>query len=198
METFSSFFALKFIFLFWKYRQNSKMTKTFETKVYLFHANTDIKTRFTFFKQCTQKMKTFINKSKKTALSWSFYAIQMNKCMHSLRCKCTWCKCNGEKLNTKDFQQGQLSLIQKVIGDLFFEMKHMTWTNDPKPNPKEILQVLLTDINALVLPFFAPIIWPSHESPPFGVHLRFKVWPLCSPLSVVIYLFCSLSIRSKF
>ena len=74
----------------------------------------------------------------------------------------------------------------------------MTWTNDPKPNPKKILQVLLTDINALVLPSFVPIIWPFHESPPLGVHLLFKVWPLCSPLSVVIDSFCSLNIRFKF
>ena len=42
-------------------------------------------------------------------------------------------------LNTKGFQQGHLSLIQKVTRDTSFEMKHMTWTNDPKPNQKEIL-----------------------------------------------------------
>ena len=30
-------------------------------------------------------------------------------------------KHESEKLNTKGFQQGQLPLIQKVIGDLFFD-----------------------------------------------------------------------------
>ena len=49
---------------------------------------------------------------------------------------------NVKILNTKSFQQSHLSLIQKVIRDPSFEMKHMTWTNDPKPNQKEILQVI--------------------------------------------------------
>ena len=40
--------------------------------------------------------------------------------MHAfLRCKHAWCKCNSETLNTEYFQQGQLSLIQKITRDLF-------------------------------------------------------------------------------
>ena len=46
---------------------------------------------------------------------------RMNECVHSLRCECIWCKHESEKLNTKDFQQGQLPLIQKVTEDLFFD-----------------------------------------------------------------------------
>ena len=46
--------------------------------------------------------------------------------------------------------------------------------------------------------FFTSVIWSSHASPLFGVHLRFRIWPLCSPLGMVIYSFCSMSIRSKF
>ena len=49
-----------------------------------------------------------------------------------------------------------------------------------------------------VLPFSISVVWPPHASPFLGVHLRFRFWPLCSPLSVVIYSFCSLSIRSRF
>ena len=49
-----------------------------------------------------------------------------------------------------------------------------------------------------VFSLFASVIWSSHASPLPRVHLRFRVWPLCSPLSLVIYSFCSLSIRSKF
>ena len=49
-----------------------------------------------------------------------------------------------------------------------------------------------------VLPFSISVVWPPHASPFLGVHLRFRLWPLCSPLSEVIYSFCSLSIRSKF
>ena len=45
---------------------------------------------------------------------------------------------------------------------------------------------------------FTSTVWSSHASPFPGVHLRFRVWPLCSPLNVVIYLFFSLSIRFKF
>ena len=46
--------------------------------------------------------------------------------------------------------------------------------------------------------FFTFVVWSSHASLLFGAHLRFRVWSLCSPFSVVIYSFCSLSIRSKF
>ena len=60
---FHSFFAQKFIFLFWKYQQNLEMTKTFETKVYLFHANADIKIIFTSFNKVHSKMKN-IHKQK--------------------------------------------------------------------------------------------------------------------------------------
>ena len=49
-----------------------------------------------------------------------------------------------------------------------------------------------------VFPFFTSVIWPSHASSFPRVHLRFRLWPLCSPLSVVICSFCSLSIRSRF
>ena len=50
----------------------------------------------------------------------------------------------------------------------------------------------------LVFLFFTSVVWSSHVSPFPGVYLHFRVWPLCSFLSVVIYLFCSLSIRFKF
>ena len=33
------------------------------------------------------------------------------------------------------------------------EMKHMTWTYDPKPNPKETLQVILTNTDASIFIF---------------------------------------------
>ena len=49
-----------------------------------------------------------------------------------------------------------------------------------------------------IFPFFIFAVWPPHASPFPGVHLRFRLWPLCFPLSVVIYSFCSLSIRSRF
>ena len=62
--------------------------------------------------------------------------------------KYAWCKCNSEKLNTKYFQQGQLSLIQKGYRRPNLEIKHMTWTYDPKSDPKKTLKVVLTDIDA--------------------------------------------------
>ena len=49
-----------------------------------------------------------------------------------------------------------------------------------------------------VFPFFKFAVRPPHASPFSGVHLHFRLWSLCSPLSVVIYSFCSLSIRSRF
>ena len=58
--------------------------------------------------------------------------LYQHKCMHSWICECTWCKCNSEKLNTQDFQQGQLSLIQKVTRDLFFEWN--IWLGQTTPS----------------------------------------------------------------
>ena len=49
-----------------------------------------------------------------------------------------------------------------------------------------------------IFPFFIFAVWPPHASPFPGVHLRFRLWSLCSSLSVVIYSFCSLSIRFRF
>ena len=37
-----------------------------------------------------------------------------------------------------------------------------------------------------------------YASLPFGVHLCFMIWLLCSPLCAVTYSFCSLNICSKF
>ena len=56
-------FCTEIYYFFWKYQQNSKMTKTSETKVHLFNANADIKTRFTSFKKVHSKMKN-IHKQK--------------------------------------------------------------------------------------------------------------------------------------
>ena len=49
-----------------------------------------------------------------------------------------------------------------------------------------------------IFPFFTSAVWPLHVSPLLRVHPRFRVWPLCSSLSEVIYSFCSLSIRPRF
>ena len=121
----------------------------------------------------------------------------MNECMHFLRCECIWCKHESEKLNTKDFQQGQLPLIQKVIGDLFskwtYDLDKWSQAWSKKKAYKSSWLILMS-----VLPFSISVVGPPHASPFLGVHLRFRFWPLCFPLSVVIYSFCSLSIRSRF
>ena len=41
-----------------------------------------------------------------------------------------------ETLNTQYFQQGQFPLIPKGLQEIHSLNKHMTWTNDPKPDPK--------------------------------------------------------------
>ena len=68
--------------------------------------------------------------------------------MHSFNVNMHNANANSEKLNTKYFQQGQLSLIQKGYKRPILEMEHMTWTYDPKPNPKETLKVVFTYIDA--------------------------------------------------
>ena len=121
----------------------------------------------------------------------------MNEWMYAW-CK-VLCKCDSETLNTQYFQQKSISIdSKKGYRRPILLLKHMTWTNDPKPDPKETSQVRLTDTDASIFLFFTFVIWPSHASSFPGVHLRFRLWPLCSLLSVVIYSFCSLSIRSRF
>ena len=43
--------------------------------------------------------------------------------------------------------KSQLPLIPKRLQEAHSLNKHMTWTNDPKPDPKESLQVILTNID---------------------------------------------------
>ena len=42
--------------------------------------------------------------------------------------------------------KGQIPLIPKGYKRLILKIKHMTWTYDPKPDPKETLKVILTNI----------------------------------------------------
>ena len=44
--------------------------------------------------------------------------------------------------------KGQIPLIPKGYKRLILKIEHMTWTYDPKPDPKETLKVVLTDIDA--------------------------------------------------
>ena len=43
--------------------------------------------------------------------------------------------------------KGQIPLIPKDYRRLILKIEHMTWTYDPKPDPKESLQIILTDID---------------------------------------------------
>ena len=42
--------------------------------------------------------------------------------------------------------KGQIPLISKGYKRPILKIEHMTWTYDTKPDPKEILKVILTDI----------------------------------------------------
>ena len=46
--------------------------------------------------------------------------------------------------------KGQLLLIQKDYRRPTLKIEHMTWTYDPKPDPKETLKVVLIDIDATI------------------------------------------------
>ena len=45
------------------------------------------------------------------------------------------------------FNKSQIPLIPKSYRRPVLKIEHMTWTYDPKPNPKETLKVVLTDID---------------------------------------------------
>ena len=117
----------------------------------------------------------------------------MNEWMHAW-CK-VLCKCNSETLNTQYFQQRSISIDSKGYRTPILEIKYATWTYDPKSDPKRKPYKSARLIPHATFVFAAQ---PSHASPFPEVHLRFRLWPLCSPLSVVIYSFCSLSICSRF
>ena len=46
--------------------------------------------------------------------------------------------------------KGQIPLIPKGYKRPILKIEHMTWTYDPKPDPKETLQVGLTDSDASI------------------------------------------------
>ena len=73
----------------------------------------------------------------------------------------------------------------------------MTWTNDPSLIQKKAYRSSWLTLMP-VFPFFTSTVWPPHALLLSKVRIRFKVCELCSPLSVVIYLFYSSSIGSKF
>ena len=92
--------------------------------------------------------------------------------------------------------KGQIPLIPKGYKRPILKIEHMTWTYDPKPDPKETLKVVSIDIDTN-FSFFIFVVWPPHASLLLKVRLRFKVRELCSSLSVVTYSFCLTDIRSK-
>ena len=59
----------------------------------------------------------------------------------------------GKNLIPNISNKGQIPLISKGYKRLIPKIEYMTWTYDPKPDPKETLQVGLTDTNANI-PFF--------------------------------------------
>ena len=116
----------------------------------------------------------------------------MDECMHSFNRKYAIVKNLIPNISNK----GQIPLIPKGYRRLILKIEHMTWTYDPKPDPKETLKVGLTDTDANIL-FFIFAVWLSHASSLSKVRLRFNVRELCSSLSVVTHSFCSTNICSK-
>ena len=94
------------------------------------------------------------------------------------------------------YNKGQIPLLPKGYKRPILKIEHMTWTYDPKPHPKETLQVGLTDTDASISIFIFDV-WPPHASSFPKVRPRFKVRELCSSLNVVIHSLCLKNIRSK-
>ena len=59
----------------------------------------------------------------------------MDKCMHSFNRK--YALCNSENLIPKYFQQRSNSIDLKGYSRPVLEIKHTTWTYDPKSDPKK-------------------------------------------------------------
>ena len=72
----------------------------------------------------------------------------MNECMHSFNVNMHDANAIVKNLIPNISNKGQLSLIQKGYRRLILKIEHMTKTYDPKPDPKETLKVVLTDVDA--------------------------------------------------
>ena len=72
----------------------------------------------------------------------------MDKCMHSFNVNMHDANAIVKNLMPNISNKGQISLISKCYRRPILKIEHMTWTYDPKPNPKEALEVVLTDIDA--------------------------------------------------
>ena len=73
--------------------------------------------------------------------------------------------------------KGQIPLIQKGYRRPIPKIEHMTWTYDPKPDPKRKPYK-----SARMMPHASFIFTaqPSHASLPFQIRLHFKVCESCS------------------
>ena len=117
----------------------------------------------------------------------------MDECMHSFNVNMHNANAIVENLIPNISNKGQIPLISKGYRRPIPKIEHMTPSLIQKENPKGRI-----DRHWCQYSIFIFVIWLPHASSFLGVHLRFRFWPLCSPLSVVIYSFCSLSIRSRF
>ena len=77
----------------------------------------------------------------------------MDECMHSFNVNMHDANATVKNLIPTISIKSQLPLIQKGYKRPILEIEHMTWTYDPKPDPKETLKVILTDIDANISVF---------------------------------------------
>ena len=72
----------------------------------------------------------------------------MDKCMHSFNVNMHNANAIVKNLIPNISNKGQIPLIPKDYKRPILKIEHITWTYDPKPNPKETLNVVSTDIDA--------------------------------------------------
>ena len=70
--------------------------------------------------------------------------------MHSFNVNMHNANANSENLIPNISNKGQTPLIPKGYRRSILKIEHMTWTYDPKPDPKETLKVELTDTDASI------------------------------------------------
>ena len=70
----------------------------------------------------------------------------VDECMHSFNVNMHDANAIVKNLIPNISNKGQIPLIPKGNKRPILKIEHMTWTYDPKPDPKETLKVILTDI----------------------------------------------------
>ena len=108
----------------------------------------------------------------------------MDECMHYFNINIHDTNAIVKNLIPNISNKSQIPLIPNGYRRSILKIKHMTWTYDPKPDPKEKSYESTRQI-----PHFTSAARPSHASLSPKIRLRLKVCESCSSMGIVTHSF---------